>query len=77
MTYNDKALSRSIDPTVHEMLTHAEALGLETAWDRYEANSGFAAAIATWALAASAPLRKRGRNRGFVGLRLISLSLAD
>jgi carbon-monoxide dehydrogenase catalytic subunit len=37
MTYNDKALSRSIDPTVHEMLTHAEALGLETAWDRYEA----------------------------------------
>ncbi|MBN1660422.1 MAG: anaerobic carbon-monoxide dehydrogenase catalytic subunit [Anaerolineae bacterium] len=37
MTYSDKALSRSIDPTVHDMLTHAEALGLETAWDRYEA----------------------------------------
>jgi carbon-monoxide dehydrogenase catalytic subunit len=37
MTYSDKAMSRSIDPTVHEMLTHAEALGLETAWDRYEA----------------------------------------
>jgi carbon-monoxide dehydrogenase catalytic subunit len=37
MTYSDKALSRSIDPTVHEMLTQAEALGLETVWDRYEA----------------------------------------
>jgi carbon-monoxide dehydrogenase catalytic subunit len=37
MTYSDKILSRSIDPTVHEMLARAEALGLETAWDRYEA----------------------------------------
>jgi carbon-monoxide dehydrogenase catalytic subunit len=37
MEYSDKILSRSIDPTVHEMLARAEALGLETAWDRFEA----------------------------------------
>jgi len=37
MTYSEKILSRSIDPTVHEMLTRAEELGLETAWDRLEA----------------------------------------
>jgi len=37
MTYSEKILSRSIDPTVHEMLARAEELGLETAWDRYEA----------------------------------------
>jgi carbon-monoxide dehydrogenase catalytic subunit len=37
MGYSDKILSRSIDPTVHEMLARAEALGLETAWDRFEA----------------------------------------
>ena len=37
MTYNEKILSRSIDPAVHEMLARAEELGLETAWDRYEA----------------------------------------
>jgi carbon-monoxide dehydrogenase catalytic subunit len=37
MEYSDKILSRSIDPTVHDMLTHAESLGLETAWDRFEA----------------------------------------
>ena len=37
MAYSDRVVSRSIDPTVHEMLTHAERLGLETAWDRYEA----------------------------------------
>lgn len=37
MTYNEKILSRSIDPTVHKMLARAEELGLETAWDRYEA----------------------------------------
>jgi len=37
MTYSEKTLSRSIDPAVHEMLTRAEELGLETAWDRYEA----------------------------------------
>ncbi len=37
MTYSEKTLSRSIDPAVHEMLTRAEDLGLETAWDRYEA----------------------------------------
>jgi len=37
MTYSEKILSRSIDPAVHEMLGRAEELGLETAWDRYEA----------------------------------------
>jgi len=37
MTYSEKILSRSIDPAVHEMLARAEELGLETAWDRYEA----------------------------------------
>lgn len=37
MTYSEKILNRSIDPTVHEMLTRAEELGLETAWDRLEA----------------------------------------
>jgi carbon-monoxide dehydrogenase catalytic subunit len=37
MEYSDKILSRSIDPTVHEMLARAEALGLETAWNRFEA----------------------------------------
>jgi carbon-monoxide dehydrogenase catalytic subunit len=37
MTYNEKILSRSIDPATQEMLTQAEELGLETAWDRYEA----------------------------------------
>jgi len=37
MEYSDKILSRSIDPSVHDMLTHAEGLGLETVWDRYEA----------------------------------------
>ena len=34
---SDKAMSRSIDPATQEMLAHAEELGLETAWDRYEA----------------------------------------
>ena len=37
MTYSEKILSRSIDPATHEMLARAEELGLETAWDRYEA----------------------------------------
>jgi carbon-monoxide dehydrogenase catalytic subunit len=37
MEYSDKILSRSIDPSVHDMLAHAETLGLETAWDRLEA----------------------------------------
>jgi carbon-monoxide dehydrogenase catalytic subunit len=37
MIYNEKILSRSIDPAVHEMLARAEELNLETAWDRYEA----------------------------------------
>jgi carbon-monoxide dehydrogenase catalytic subunit len=36
-SYSEKVLSRSIDPATHEMLAQAEALGLETAWDRYEA----------------------------------------
>ena len=35
--YSDQILSRSIDPATHEMLARAEELGLETAWDRYEA----------------------------------------
>ena len=34
---SDKVMSRSIDPATQEMLAHAEELGLETAWDRYEA----------------------------------------
>jgi len=34
---SDKAMSRSIDPATQEMLARAEELGLETAWDRYEA----------------------------------------
>jgi len=37
MAYSEKILSRSIDPAAHEMLARAEELGLETAWDRYEA----------------------------------------
>ena len=36
MTYSEKILSRSIDPTVHKMLARAEELGVETAWDRLE-----------------------------------------
>jgi carbon-monoxide dehydrogenase catalytic subunit len=36
MTYSDKVLNRSIDPAAQEMLAHAEELGMETAWDRYE-----------------------------------------
>lgn len=35
--YSEKILSRSIDPATHEMLARAEELGIETAWDRYEA----------------------------------------
>jgi len=35
--YSEKILSRSINPAAHEMLARAEELGLETAWDRYEA----------------------------------------
>ena len=35
--YSEKILSRTIDPATHEMLARAEELGLETAWDRYEA----------------------------------------
>jgi carbon-monoxide dehydrogenase catalytic subunit len=34
---SDKVMSRSIDPATQEMLARAEELGLETAWDRYEA----------------------------------------
>ena len=36
-SYSEKVLSRSIDPATQEMLAHAEELGFETAWDRYEA----------------------------------------
>jgi len=35
--YSEKILSRSIDPATHAMLARAEELGLETAWDRHEA----------------------------------------
>jgi len=37
MTISDKILGRSIDPAVHDMLTRASELGIETAWERYEA----------------------------------------
>jgi len=37
MAYSEKVLGRSIDPATQEMLARAEELGLETAWDRYEA----------------------------------------
>jgi len=37
MTISEKILGRSIDPSVHKMLERAGELGLETAWDRYEA----------------------------------------
>jgi carbon-monoxide dehydrogenase catalytic subunit len=37
MVYSEKIQSRSIDPATHEMLARAEELGIETAWDRYEA----------------------------------------
>jgi carbon-monoxide dehydrogenase catalytic subunit len=37
MEYSEKILSRSIDPTSHEMLARAEELGIETAWGRYDA----------------------------------------
>ena len=37
MTISEKILSRSIDPAVHDMLTRASELGMETAWERYEA----------------------------------------
>ena len=37
MVYSDKVLKRSIDPAAHAMLAQAEAQGLQTAWDRYEA----------------------------------------
>jgi carbon-monoxide dehydrogenase catalytic subunit len=36
-SYSEMVLSRSIDPATHEMLARADQLGLETAWDRYEA----------------------------------------
>ena len=35
--YSEKIMNRSIDPATHQMLARAEELGLETAWDRYEA----------------------------------------
>jgi carbon-monoxide dehydrogenase catalytic subunit len=37
MAVTEKILARSIDPSVHKMLERAGQLGLETAWDRYEA----------------------------------------
>ncbi len=35
--YPEKIMEKSIDPTVHAMLARAEELGIDTAWDRYEA----------------------------------------
>jgi carbon-monoxide dehydrogenase catalytic subunit len=35
--YSDKIIGRSIDPATHKMLAWAEKNGLETAWDRHEA----------------------------------------
>ena len=35
--YSNKILGRSIDPSAQELLARAEELGLEVAWDRYEA----------------------------------------
>ena len=37
MTGKDKIKDKSIDPSVHQMLERASTLGIETAWDRYEA----------------------------------------
>jgi carbon-monoxide dehydrogenase catalytic subunit len=37
MIDNEKIKGKSIDPSVHQMLERASTLGLETAWDRYEA----------------------------------------
>ena len=36
-SYSDKILGRSIDPAAQELLARAEELGLQVAWDRYEA----------------------------------------
>ncbi len=36
-SYSNKILGRSIDPSAQELLARAEELGLEVAWDRYEA----------------------------------------
>lgn len=36
-TYSQKILNRSIDPATHEMLAHAEKIGIETVWDRLDA----------------------------------------
>jgi anaerobic carbon-monoxide dehydrogenase catalytic subunit len=36
MSYTEKILEKSIDPSVHKMLERAEQLSLETVWDRYE-----------------------------------------
>jgi carbon-monoxide dehydrogenase catalytic subunit len=35
--YSPKVLEKSIDPATHEMLDHAERIGLQTVWDRLEA----------------------------------------
>ncbi len=36
MAYDEKILEKSIDPSVHKMLSRAAELHIETAWDRYE-----------------------------------------
>jgi carbon-monoxide dehydrogenase catalytic subunit len=37
MSYSEKFMEKSIDPSVHQMLERADELGLETVWDRYQA----------------------------------------
>ncbi len=36
-TYSQKILDKSIDPATHEMLDHAQKIGIPTVWDRFEA----------------------------------------
>ncbi len=37
MAYGKKILERSIDPSTHAMLAQADKLGIQTAWDRFDA----------------------------------------
>jgi anaerobic carbon-monoxide dehydrogenase catalytic subunit len=36
-TYSQKILDKSIDPATHDMLDHAQKIGMATVWDRFEA----------------------------------------
>ena len=75
MTYSEKTLSRSIDPAVHEMLTRAEELGLETAWDRLEAmlpqcgfgELGVCCRICTMGPCRISPFEEQGPKAGVCG----------